>query len=76
MSTLEKRLVVLEQSAKLLAAQPKPHTSRLSIEELEKRFNEILTRERPERTQEEVIADLKAYVLQGRADWELRHGQS
>jgi hypothetical protein len=76
MSTLEKRLIVLEESAKLLAAQPKPHTSSLSIDELEKRFNEILTRKRPERTQEEVIADFKAYALQRRADWELRHGQS
>lgn len=76
MKTTESRVAALEHSAKLLAAQPKPQTSSLSIEELQKRFNEILTRKRPERTQEEVIADFKAYALQRRADWELRHGQS
>ena len=75
MSTLDKRLVVLEQAARSLAAQSKPHTSSLTIEELQKRFNEILTRKRPERTQEEVIADLKAYALQRHADWELRQGE-
>ena len=76
MKTTESRVAALEQSAKLLAAQPKPHTSSLSIEELQKRFNEILTRKRPERTQEEVIADLKAYALQRHADWDIRHAQS
>lgn len=76
MNMLEKRLVVLERAATLLAAQPKPHTSSLSFEDVHRRMKEILTRERPERTQEEVIADFKAYALQRHADWELRHGQS
>lgn len=76
MRTLDKRLVVLEQAARSLAAQSKPQISSASIEESLKRLNEILTRERPARTQEEVIADFKAYALQHRADWELRHGKS
>ena len=76
MNTLEKRLVVLEQAAKLLAARPNQHISSASIDEMQRRFNEILTRKRPERTQEEIIADFKAYALQRRADWERRHGQS
>ena len=74
MATLEKRLDALEQAAKLLAAQPKPHVSSLSIEDFQKKLQEILTRELPERTQEEVIADFKASLLRMQANWEHRYG--
>ena len=75
MSTLDKRLVVLEQAARSLAAQSKPHTSSLTIEDFNKILHEIATRPRPKKTQEEVIADFKAHALQMHANWELRNGK-
>ena len=73
MSTLDKRLVVLEQAARSLAAQSKPHTSSLTIEDFNKILHEIATRPRPKKTQEEVIADFKAHALEHRVEWERQH---
>jgi hypothetical protein len=57
---LEKRLTLLEQAAKLSAAQPKPHTPRLSSNEFMKKIDEILTRERPPLSEEELIKKVRA----------------
>ena len=75
MATLEMRLNALEQSAKLLAAQCKPPTSSLSIDDFHRMVREIATRERPERTQAEQIQDFKAGLERMHMRWELRHGQ-
>lgn len=74
MTTLNKRIDALEQKAKLLAAQCKPPTSKLSIDDFHKVINEILTREMPVRTQEEQIQDFKDRLVQMRIDWDRRHG--
>ena len=76
MSNVEKRLNALEQSAKLMAAQCKPPTSSLSIEDFHRMVREIATRERPERTQAEQIEDFRAGLERMRIAWALRHGQS
>ena len=73
-TTLEKRLDALEQSMKLQAAQYKQPTSSLSIEDFQKKINEILTRELPVRTQEEQIQDFKDSLVQMRINWDLSHG--
>lgn len=76
MSTLDKRLVVLEQATRSLAAQSKPHTSSLTIEDFHRIVKEIKTRERPVRTPEEQRADFKAALVRMHANDELRHGES
>ena len=73
---LESRIAALE----LLAAKEptnmmQPKTP-LSFEEVRKRLDAILTAERPERTQDEVIADFKASIVRMQANWRLRHEQS
>lgn len=75
MQNLEKRITTLEQAAKLLAAQPKPHTLHLTVEDFQKIVHEIKTRERPQLTQEEQIRDFKAGLERMRNNWELRHGK-
>ena len=72
MANLESRVAALEQEA-AKAALPKPHISSASIEKIEMEINEILSRPPSEKTQEEVVASLNAYVLQGKADGKLRH---
>ena len=76
MSTLDKRLVVLEQAARSLAAQSKPHTSSLTIEDFHRIVKEIKTRERPVRTPEEQRAHFEECFKRMDADWELRYGKS
>ena len=74
MSELEKRLVVLEQAARLLAARPIQHISSASIDEIQRRFTEILTRPRPEKTLEEIRDEFRVHAARLRADFERRHG--
>ena len=74
--TTESRVAALEQSAKLLAAQPKPHTSGLAIEDFHRIVKEIKTRERPVRTPEEQRAHFEECFKRMDADWELRYGKS
>ena len=76
MSTLDKRLVVLEQAARSLAAQSKPHTSSLTIEDFHRIVKEIKTRERHVRTPEEQRAHFEECFKRMDADWELRYGKS
>ena len=75
MSTLEQRLIALEQTAKLMAAKCKSPTSGLSIADFHRMVREIAARERPERTQAEQIQDFKAGLERMHRNWELRHGQ-
>lgn len=76
MNVIEKRLVVLEQAAKMLERQAKPLISSASLEKLGLEINEILSRPPSEKTQEEQIADFKATLVQMDADWESRYGKS
>lgn len=73
MNALEKRLVVLEQAAKALAALTKQHVSRASIEKMEMEIKEILSRPPSTKTQEEQIADIKANLARMDTDWKLRY---
>lgn len=73
MSTLDKRLVVLEQAARSLAAQSKPHTSSLTIEDFHRIVKEIKAQERPVRTPEEQRAHFEACFKRMQANDELRH---
>lgn len=76
MQSLARRIAALEVAAKLLEKRVMSPKPALSFEEVKKKMDEILTRERPARTRVEVIADFTAYASQRHADWELRHGQS
>lgn len=62
MPNLDKRIAVLEQAAKVQAAQPKPPTCHLTAENLERIVHEIRTRERSQLTQEEQIRQFREQV--------------
>lgn len=75
MSTIEKRIDALEQAAELIADQTPPDLGGRSIEELHRKFEEVLSRPRPVTTPEEQIRDFTATLEWMRINWELRHGK-
>lgn len=76
MGKLENRLDTLEQAAKLLERQQQPSMSDQSLEEFRRKFEELASRPRPEKTQEEVILEFKAYAERKRIEFELRYVKS
>ena len=76
MSTLDKRLVVLEQAARSLAAQSKPHTSSLTIEDFHRMVKKIKEQECQIGTPEEERAHFEECFKRMDANWKLRHGKS
>lgn len=60
----------------LLAVQPKPHTSTMSVEAMHQRLKDILAREEPAMTQAEEIQKFKDGLNRMRTNWELRHGNT
>ena len=75
MPNLEKRITMLEQAARPLAAQAKPHTPHLTVEDFQKIMHEIKTRERPQLTQEEQIQKAREGVERMMQNWASRAGR-
>lgn len=73
---LESRIAALELLAAKEPTNMTPPKTPLSFEEVRKRLDAILTAERPERTQDEVIANFKASIVRMQANWRLRHEKS
>lgn len=73
---LESRIAALELLAAKEPSKVIPTKTPLSFVEFQNRMKEILNREMPDRTQEEVIADFKAGIVRMRANWAVRHEQS
>ena len=75
MSNLEKRIATLEleQAAKLRDAQSKMQVTQKQIDDLMREINEILTRKRPLRSNEEITEDNKARLKEMRIASELRY---
>lgn len=75
MSTIGKRIDALEQAAELIADQTPPDLGGRSIEELHRKFEEVLSRPRPVTSPEEQILRFKATLERIRINWDLRHGK-
>ena len=75
MSNLEKRIATLEleQADKLRDAQSKMQVTQKQIDDLMREINEILTRKRPLRSNEEITEDNKARLKEMRIASELRY---
>lgn len=76
MANLEKRIAALEQelAAKLRDAQSKTQVTEQQIENLMRKFDEILTRKEPKKSEEEITRDFKARLEEMRIASELRYG--
>ena len=75
MSTIEKRIEALERAPARIADQTPPDFSGRSIDELRKKFEEVLSRPRPVASPEDQILIFKATLERMRVNWELRHGR-
>ena len=73
MTTLERRLIALEQAANLQASLPKPHAVSLTLDDFHRIRREIVARPQSTKTPEEQIADFKADLARMQANWGLRH---
>ena len=76
MSSIEGRIEALERSAKLIADQTPPALDTRSVDEFRRKIDELLSRPRPEKTQEEVILEFKAYAERRRIEFELQYAKS
>lgn len=74
MTSLEQRIIALEQAATLQASLQKPRAVCLTLDDFHRIRREILARPPSTKTQEEQIADFKATLARMDADWKLRHG--
>ena len=73
MVNLKSRLATLEQEA-ANAALAQPYKRTMADEEFKKRWDEIVAREIPEKTLEEIRDEFRVHAAQLRADFEPRHG--